>query len=415
MLPVSYDLKNKEPHFKGNPAINLASYLDERVLLGKAVLDIVAFDTPQIIMANNPQERREKFNKVSFSFALGYLSPLVTLPLTNRLGMKHIAKLTKSFKSKDASLIRISNKYLVNAEETRKGVEKLSKDLKTDYSSILKTVGGDYEKLRKKLINAKNAVLSFDLFFTTASIGSIGFFNNWQTKKKTKQDGYSAEFNMADKNIVEKRAESFKKKEPLRKAIWLTMLAALTAFPLLLKKGLTSQNASSFNNYIKKISPKFDYIDGIFISRLPFFMSAVGFYSGLILASRNKTELKDTTIRNSVSAAGYFGGDILIGSVLGRLSDKFLKTNLMKTDIEKSLLNKLIPPTKPLRELEGKNKAIGAALYWLNLAMLSASLGFGVPYLINKMIKNDVKQSIDEHTATRKLVSIEDFGKKAAK
>ena len=391
------DIHNKntlEPNFKGNPLVGLATYLDERVLLGKAVLDVTALDAPQIIMANNGQERREKFNKASFSFALGYLSPLVTLPLTNRLGMKYIAKLTKSFTAKDANLIQLSNKYLVNAEETKKGVELLSKKLKTDYKPILDKVGGDYEVLRKKLINAKNSVLAFDLFFTSASIGCVGFFNNWQTKRKTKQDGYSAEFSMADKDIVEKRAESYKKKEPLRKAAWLGILTALTLSPLLLKKGLTSQQSTKFNNYIKKIAHKFDYTDGIFMSRLPFFMSAIGLYSGITLASRNQTELKDTSIRSTASTIAYFGGDILIGSILGRLSDKYLKTDLMKKDIEKSFLNKLIPPTKRLRDLSPRDKKIGAALYWINLAMLSACMGFGIPYLINKMIRHDVNKDV---------------------
>jgi len=376
------DIHNKntlEPNFKGNPLVGLATYLDERVLLGKAVLDVTALDAPQIIMANNGQERREKFNKASFSFALGYLSPLVTLPLTNRLGMKYIAKLTKSFTAKDANLIQLSNKYLVNAEETKKGIELLSKKLKTDYKPLLDKVGGDYEVLRKKLINAKNSVLAFDLLFTSASIGSVGFFNNWQTKRKTKQDGYSAEFSMADKDIVEKRAESYKKKEPLRKATWLGILTALTLSPLLIKKGLTSQNATKFNNYIKKIAPKFDYTDG-----------------GITLASRNQTELKDTSIRSTASTIAYFGGDILIGSILGRLSDKYLKTDLMKKDIEKSFLNKLIPPTKRLRDLSPKDKKIGAALYWINLAMLSACMGFGIPYLINKMIRHDVQKDVEK-------------------
>ena len=334
--------------FKANPFITSACYLDERVLLGKAVLDVTALDAPQIIMANNEQERREKFNKAAFSFTLGYLSPLVTLPLTNRLAMKHIAKLTKKFTSKDA-----------------------------------------------KLINAKNAVLAFDLFFTAASIGSVGFFNNWQTKRKTKQDGYSAEFNMADKSVVEKRAESFKKTETLRQAAWVGILSLLTLSPLLLKRGLTSDKTNFFTKYIKKIAPNFDYTDGIFMKRLPFFMSAIGLYSGMILASRNKTEMKDTTIRSSVSTAAYFGGDILIGSVLGRLSDNFLKTNIMKKDCEKSFINRLIPPAKSLKELDGKSKSIGAALYWINLAMLSACMGFGIPYLINKMIRKDVNKDLE--------------------
>lgn len=381
--------------FKANPFITSACYLDERVLLGKAVLDVTALDAPQIIMANNEQERREKFNKAAFSFTLGYLSPLVTLPLTNRLAMKHIAKLTKKFTSKDANLIQLSNKYLVNSKETKKGMELLSKELKTDYSSIMNNVSGDYEKIRKKLINAKNAVLAFDLFFTAASIGSVGFFNNWQTKRKTKQDGYSAEFNMADKSVVEKRAESFKKTETLRQAAWVAILSLLTLSPLLLKRGLTSDKTNSFTKYIKKIAPNFDYTDGIFMKRLPFFMSAIGLYSGIILASRNKTEMKDTTIRSSVSTAAYFGGDILIGSMLGRLSDNFLKTNIMKKDCEKSFINKLIPPAKSLKELDGKSKSIGAALYWINLAMLSACMGFGIPYLINKMIRKDVNKDLE--------------------
>lgn len=394
------DINNKKiskPNFKGTPMaglVGLATYLDERVLLGKAVLDVTALDAPQIIMANNNQERREKFNKVSCGFILGYLSPLVTLPLTNRLAMKHIAKLTKNFVAKDSNIIQLSNKYLVNKEETQKGIELLSKKLKTDYKPLLEKVGRDYEVLRKKLINAKNSVLAFDFLFTSASIGSIGFFNNWQTKRKTKQDGYSAEFSMADKDIVQKRAESFKKKEPLRKMAWLGTLTTLTLSPLLIRKGLTSQKTTAFNNYIKKISAKFDYTDGIFMSRLPLFIASCAIYSGIVLASRNQTEMKDTSIRSTASAITFWGGDIIIGSILGRLSDKYLKTDLIKKDIEKSFLNKLIPPTKRLRDLNPRDKKIGAALYWLNLAILSVCMGFGIPYLINKMIKKDVQKDI---------------------
>ena len=396
----------KQPNFKGAPLVSLASYLDERVLLGKAVLDVTALDAPQIIMANNNQERREKFNKASFSFALGYLSPLVTLPLTNRLAMKHIAKLTKSFSAKDANLIQLSNKYLVNAKETEKGVKLLSEKLKTDYKAILDKVGRDYEVLRKKIINAKNSVLAFDLFFTSASIGCVGFFNNWQTKHKTKQDGYSAEFSMADKDIVEKRAESFKKNEPLRKAAWLGILAVLTLSPLLLRKGLTSQKSTAFNNYIKKIGSKFDYTDGIFMSRFPFFLSGVAMYSGLVLASRNQTEMKDTSIRSTASTITYFGGDLLIGSILGRLSDKYLKTNLINKDVEKTFMNKLIPPTKRLRDLSPRDKKIGAALYWINLAMLSTCMGFGIPYLINKMIRHDVEKDVQAQNKNSALANL---------
>jgi len=68
----------------------------------------------------------------------------------------------------------------------------------------------------------------------------------------------------------------------------------------------------------------------------------------------------------------------------------------MKKDIEKSFLNKLIPPIKRLRDLGPRDRKIGAVLYWINLAMLSACMGFGIPYLINKMIKHDVQKDVEK-------------------
>ncbi|MBR1461609.1 hypothetical protein IJ596_08290 [bacterium] len=426
--------KRQTPNFRANPMIGLAVNLDEKVLLGKAVLDVVSLDAPQVIMANNNQERREKFNKSLFSFALGYLSPLVTLPLTNRFAMKYIGKLTKSFWTNNHKAIHISNKFLKDAEPMMAELTRMAKGVKKNpfeeiyyklnskkqynprlnIDELLKSCGGDKEKLRQKLINAKNAVLAFDLLFTSASIGCVGFFNNWQTKRKTKQDGYSAEFYMADKSIVEKRAESYKKKEPLRKAAWLGVLTALTLCPLLIKKGLTSQTSNAFNNYIKKIAPRLDYNDGIYMSRLALLLASFGIYSGITLASRNQTELKDTSIRSTVSTITYFGGDILIGSILGRLADKYLKTNIINKDIENAFIRKLIPPTKRLRSLDPRDKKIGAILYWVNLAMLSVCMGFGIPYLINKMIRHDVEKDVNAQNKTNLYIKrprMEDFVK----
>lgn len=80
----------------------------------------------------------------------------------------------------------------------------------------------------------------------------------------------------------------------------------------------------------------------------------------------------------------------------------------MKTDIEKTFLNKLIPPTKRLRDLNPRDRKIGAVLYWVNLAMLSACMGFGIPYLINKMIKHDVEKDVKVQKLTQQI-SMGDF------
>ena len=189
-----------------------AAFLEENVMLNKALLDATV-DVPFVCFANNKIERKERLRRVSVNYTLCFLSPFVTLPLTNRLAMKYIAKLTPKLMSKESNLIHISNKFLKDKDALKKGIEILSKEKKTDYSKIIETCQGDYEKLRRKLINAKNAVLSFDFLFSTGSVAGMAFLNNALTKKKTKMDGYSAEFELADKETVLKRAEKYKKTE----------------------------------------------------------------------------------------------------------------------------------------------------------------------------------------------------------
>lgn len=390
----------KTQAFRANPIVGSAAFLDERVLLNKAVLDVVALDAPQVVSANNPVERRERFSKSAISFALGYISPFVTLPLSSRLVMSRVVKLSKGFSSKENKLIRLSYKYLTDKLETQKGIELLSKELKTDFSSVINRYNGDYEQIRKKLINAKNGILGFDLLFTSGSIGSIGFYNNWRTKKLTSQDGFSAEFNMADRETVEKRAKKYKKSEPLRKGIFVGLLGLLTAFPVVLKKGLNAPASSKFHKIVKNISPKFDYTDGIFMKRLPFFMAAIGLYSGIALASRNQTELKDNITRSTVSMITFFGGDLAIGSLLASASDKFLKTDIIDKNAKKNFINKILPPVKPIKDLKGRSKTIGAGLFWLNLGMLAGIIGYGMPHLMNRMIKNDVKKELNNSKQT---------------
>ncbi len=408
--------KLNSPSFTMSPLISSAVFLDERVLLNKAVLD-ASLDVPMITMANNSTERKERFNRAGIGWLIGYASPFITLPLTNKLAIRYLVRLTQKFASKEYQAIRLSNKYLKNAKGTEEGLKELAKksfvnplkklyyklikkqpikEEKIDLNELLKNSGNDYEKLRQKLIDAKISVLSFDFLFTTGVLGSIGFYNNWHTKKKTKQEGFSAEFKMANKKIVEKRAQKYKKSENFRKAAFIGILALLTASPLLLRKGLRANNINKFNNFIKKHADKFDYNDGIFMSRTSLFMMALGTYIGLTAASRNQTEVKDNVTRAVISLTAFFGGDLLIGSLFGKLSDHFLKTDIIDKNCEKNLLNKLIPPTRKLKELSGKSKTIGSVLFWLNLATLSAVIGFGAPKLINKMIKKDVDKYVDK-------------------
>jgi len=394
--------QEKSQIFNGISPYGVTTAIESNVLLNKAMFDVVGSDVPWIIMANNKEERRERINRGLLSVLMVFVSPLVALPFVNRFAMKNVAKLTPKLFSKQYNAVKLSNEHLVNAEKTKAGLKKLSEELKIDFTPTIQKAGGDFEKIRKKIVDAKNIVLGFDVMMVAGVFGHIGFYNNRQTKKKTGQIGFSAELEMADKSVVEKRA---KRQEQLKKikynAFLATLAAASIGMPLAVRHGMRSNKNTKFANYIKSHGKTFDYKDAIFMSRWPMAISFVAAHTGVFLASRNKSEMKDNAIRSTTSISIFFVGDLLLASVLGQISDKLLKTKIINKNPEhKNILNKILPPAKTLKSLENINhprtKNVAAAIFWFNFAALSALMGFAVPTLINKMVKKDVSKDAEK-------------------
>lgn len=406
-----YQTYNNNPKFRGFTEMVMGN-----IFLNKALFDLTSSDIPWVVMANNKEERRERINRSALSVGMVFVSPLILLPFVNRFAMKSIVKLTSDFGSNQWNAIKLSNKNLVSAEKTKLGLEELSKELKIDFKPIIDKVDGNYDELRRKISTAKNIVLGTDLMLIAGSFGHIGFFNAWQTKKKTGQNGYSAELKMASKEVIEKRAEKFKKNEKFRYAAFLTGLTGLTAaMPAVIKHGLITSRVNKFSDFIKKHANKFDYKDAIFMSRLPMALSFLTAHFGIFMASRNSTERKDNLVRSSATLSIFFLGDILLASLLGRLSDKYLKTNLIKRDNENRFLNKILPPTKDLKELKAssspKSINIAKGIFWLNFVALSTLMGVITPYFINKLIKKEVSEDINnKKTSTNSFVEKQKFG-----
>lgn len=409
----TYKSNQQNPKFRG-----FSELMMDNVFLNKAMFDLTGSDIPWVVMANNKEERRERLNRAILSVVLVFVSPIVILPFANRFAMNKVAKLTPNLFSKNYNAIRLSNKFLGSAKDAEKGLKELAKEKtlsnelrnlyykyikrkpipeeKIDIPELMKQVGeNDYDKLRKKIATAKSIVLGTDLFLIAAPFGHIGFYNNWQTEKKTGQIGYSAELKMADKQVIEKRAAKFKRNEKIRYGVFLASLAGLVVgLPMAVRHGLVSKNNGKFNNFIKKIGEKFDYKDTIFMNRLPMLLSFIGAHVGVFMASRNNTERKDNIIRSSTAISIFFLGDLLLASILGRTSDKLFKTKTLKQEGKKSWLNKILPSMKNLDELKAtkhpetlRNAKI---IFWSNFIFLSAMSGVIVPHLINKIIKKDV-------------------------
>lgn len=393
--------------FKGISPYSSAVFMENNVLMNKALFDLAGSDVPWVVMANNKEERRERTNRAMLSFGLIFISPLVILPLVNRASMKYIAKLTPKLMAKEYNAIRLSNKHLINTQKTEAGLAALERKYKgkVNFDSLKEKADGDFEKIRLGIIKAKNAVLAADFLLVGGAFGSIGFFNAHQTKKKTGQSGYSAEMEMADKSVVEKRARKYEKTAGLRLGTFLTLLGGLiVGVPLAMKHGLSSNKATKFNSFVKKHAKKLDYVDAIFAKRWAMALSLAVAQSGICLASRNKTELKDNAIRSSVGFAIFFGGDLLLARLFSNLSDKLFKTKLVDyTHKKDKFMHKILPPVKPLRGIEqlkhSKTKGAAGAIFWLTFALTAASTGVIVPYLINKLIKKDVEKDVNSSKA----------------
>ena len=428
--------QRQQTHFNG-AWISAASYLEEKnMLLNKAIVD-ASVDIPFICLANNKTEQKERIRRIAINYPLCFLSPLVTLPLTNRLAMKYVGKLTKSIWSNSHKAIHISNEFLKDSDsminelkkmmnETPKSpfevlfnklFPKIKYEQKINLEKLLESCDGDKEKLRQKIIKSKNAVLSFDFLFSAGSVCGMAFLNNAITKKTTKRDGYSAEFELASKEIVDKRAEKYKKSEPLRKGLVAIALGLLTLLPFAIRRGLISSKAKGLYGLIKKHASKFDYSSGIFMKRLPLFLFMTLAYGGIAMASRNETELKNNLLMGTSSSIVFFGGDIVINNILSKISDKYLKTEIIDKNAPKTFKNKILPKTIPISQLKGKSQKVATVNFFINLATLAYVYGYGTPYLMNKIIRKDLKketaQILKNQPITIGNIKIEDFIKRA--
>lgn len=418
-------INNKHnPSFR-NGFYNATRELDSSVMLSRALIDTFGCTIPWIVMANNDTEKKEKTRRYLLDYAIIWLTPFVTLPLSNRFAMKYIGKLTKNFWSNNHKAIHISNEFLKDTTSMMSELQRMGENVKKNplefvyyklnpkkkyeqklnIDELLEAVGGDEEKLRKKLIRSKNAVFFSDCMFTFGAGATVLFANNEITKKTTGQSGFSAEMSMADKEIVEKRAENYEKS---KKKKYLTSLGIIAATTLGMSlAGFATLYSKSSNKLVQNLrnnSKLFDYTKGIYMSRLPFFLSNIAFYMGAsLLAARNNTERKDAAIRNGVGATVFFGGDLLLSSLFANLSDRIFGTKLRKDNGNNTVFRKIFPKVKPISKVieeveQGKiskaNKKVAAGIFWSNMLILMVSMGYAVPTAINKMIKKDVEKDV---------------------
>lgn len=391
------------------------------MVMNKGLLELGGYAVPGVIMANNKVEARERAERSAGLFSIAYLSPLILLPLFNKSYLR-FNKISNNFSGHEDKIMQVSKKYLtkdgkyleeginelINSFKKKKNYEQVNESMQ----NILKNFP-DREVLRKNLIKTHSIVILSDFLATGFMFGSVYWASNLLTKRKTGKDGFSAKFEMENDASLREKAkkheqEKFKK---MLVAMGLIFTGAIGLYTSI-KKGLSAPNSNKFGNFMKKYAEKFDYEDGIFMSRTTFFaINLFGDVPNTLLASRDKEELKYNTIKNIAFVATFFGGDILLNNLSARVIDKSFGTKLIddsKVKEKNTLWNKINSPLRSFKEIEKneikldakllkRTKKAGVAMFWWNFAILCGVMGFGLPYMLNKILRKDVaKETVSE-------------------
>lgn len=388
----------------GNGLYSATAFIQNHTLLNRGLTNIGGCAIPNAIMSNTRAEALERIGMSVLSVSFAFVMPLFLLPKYNKFFLKRNG-IVFDFKNNGKKIIQVSKEFLTSdAAAMVDGIKASAKQFNAEkeFEEILGRFRGREEELRQKLLKAHEGILRSDFMSTGILMGSIPWIATGITELKTGRKGFSATFDMLEEKEVSKK-EHLKNK--LNRAIGTLAFAFIPGIVIskLVTKGLTAFKV----NFIKNNAANFNYTSGVSMSKTVNALkwAFTGFLAKLP-SSRDKYELRDRTAREGGTFVMFFGGDFLINNILGRLSDKFAGTKIMKTDkygdknigfwrgftlgvrnFKKLDKMKNIPP-----EALKKTKTIGAALYWVSLLSNMAILGFTLPHFLNKMLRYTVEK-----------------------
>lgn len=426
--------------FKG--LYNATAYVQEHTLINRGITTLGGSTIPQCIMSNNKYEAQERALMGGIYFIASYLTPIILLPIYNKHFLKNKG-IIKNLTGPAKHIIQVSKKYLTHDADLKKGLDETAKlfDIKKGDQATKKAFDEIYtrydnpQKLKKDLLSVHEKVLMTDFITTGAMWSLIPWIATETTERRTHRQDFSAGFNLKQDRP---KTKNQLKESKANKIFWNVLFATIPGilFAKAVTKGLshntlkTGENifTKSWNKILTKISKNahnFDYASGTNMSKTIY--AAIWILSSFpakIISSRDNNERKDRALRDIGLFTMFFGGDFLINNITGRIADKIFGTKIMKDDGRKrnffekfglSLRNfkDIEKTTKMSPDILRKTKNIGAGLYWFSLLTNTALIGFGLPKILNKMLRYNIsKNETNQMPKSQNTVSFEKFTNK---
>lgn len=416
--------------FKGFNIYNTTAYVQDHTLINRGITTLGGSTVPQCIMSNNKYEAQERALMGGIYFVASYLTPIMLIPLYNKHFLKNKGVI-KSLEGSAKKIIEVPKRYLLPNADLKKGLTETAKrlDKKSGTNAHQKAFEEVYQrynnpsKLKKDLLSVHEKILMTD-FVTTAGMWSlIPWIATEQTEKRTKRTDFSAGFDLKQDTPQNKEKT---KNSKLKKALWNVAFCVVPAilFSKAVTKGLstdlsklkpaTNIVSKTYQKILKAIANKpnnFDYVSGTNMSKTIYAaIWVLSSFPAKIISSRDKNERRDRTLRDVGLFTMFFGGDFLLNNITGRISDKFFGTKIMNTEKYKSQklnfferfklqpqnFRKLEQSTQMSEKLLHKTKNVGAGLYWFSLLANTALIGFGLPKVLNKILRMNIDKEKQE-------------------
>lgn len=407
-------ISNSPKSFRGNNLYNMTAYVQDHTLINRGITTIGGSTIPQCIMSNNKYEAQERALMGAIYFVASYLTPILLIPVYNRHFLKNKG-IIKSFNKEAERIIQVSKEYLTPIGNLKQGLKDTAKifDKKSKNNSTQKAFEEIYnrynnpEKLKKDLLAVHEKVLMTDFITTAAMWSAIPWIATEFTERRTKRTDFSAGFDLKSNNEAEKEKS---KKDKKKKIAWNLAFVTLPGiiFSKMVTKGLSCKLPSEMNVITKKIAQnpaRFNYTSGTNMSKTIY--AAIWLLSSFpakIISARDSNERKDRALRDAGLFTMFFGGDFLINNILGRMADRFFGTKIMdrKNDSKPNFIKDFTLNIKNFRKLEEdkslskevlkRTKSVGAGMYWAALLINTALIGFALPKVLNKFLRNNIKK-----------------------
>ena len=378
--------------------------LSKNEVYNRGFVEIFGFCSWQVIFARNHFERLERLLDTGSYLLLGTIAPLLLDKVANKYIKQHLLKKHPNAfikgKAHLATPVDIPFECLDQAA-LKKGINKSSLLFtKIQQRGLLTLPKG----LANKILATKLGFLTFDLMALATVNQCFSWGKNWLTEKLSAQKGFSGILNLASQDYREKESQKMEaSKDKKMKASLLIGFVGNALLPALLFIGLKNKTPIGAKNLMgkaKNLIKAFNYTDTIYFSKFTLLWSTFFNYNiSMILAARDKNELRETIIKQSLMDVFYFiGDDAISGWWAKKLQQKYAKQLKGIQLVKKGLWG--LPIAKPSSQIYkiSNNPAqklanqLSRQAFWAGLGGTTLCLGIAMTLANNWYTRKKIMQ-----------------------